>query len=113
MAVDISFVLVVRVAGAEDGGANGAGKVLDVVFAVQGCDVRAAKGAVTLRCASGLEALGEFASFARSSWADNLCLAATQGNGKVFRLPPAARLLGGLTPPGPVPEQAWAYPAAW
>ena len=39
MAVDVAFVLVVGVLGAEDGGADGAGEVFDVVFAVESCDI--------------------------------------------------------------------------
>lgn len=41
-----AFVLVVGVGGAEDGRANGAGEVLNVVLAVEGGDVGAAKGAM-------------------------------------------------------------------
>jgi hypothetical protein len=42
--VDASFVLVVAVRGAENSRAYGAGKVLNVVFAVERCDVGAAQG---------------------------------------------------------------------
>ena len=45
MAEDVSFVFVVGVLRAEDGGADAAGEVFYVVFAVKGGDVRAAEGA--------------------------------------------------------------------
>lgn len=44
MAVDAPLVLIVTVGGTEDGGADGAGKVLDVVFAVESGNVGAAQG---------------------------------------------------------------------
>lgn len=48
VAVDAALVLIVAVRGAEDGGADGAGEVLDVVFAVEGGDVGAAQGLATV-----------------------------------------------------------------
>ena len=45
VAVDRSFMFVVGVGGAEDGRADGAGEVFDVVLAVESGDVGAAKGA--------------------------------------------------------------------
>lgn len=45
VAVDGAFVFVVGVGGAEDGRADGAGEVFDVVFAVESGDVGAAQGA--------------------------------------------------------------------
>lgn len=39
VAVHLAVVLVVAVLGAEYGGAQGAGEVIDVVFALEGCDV--------------------------------------------------------------------------
>ena len=41
VAVDIAVMFVVGVLGAEDGWADGAGEVLDVVFAVESCYIRA------------------------------------------------------------------------
>ena len=48
VAVDVALVLVVGVLRAEDGGADGAGEVLDVVFAVEGGDVGASQGAAAV-----------------------------------------------------------------
>lgn len=45
MAVYVAFVFVVTVLGAEDSRTHGAGKMLDVVFAIQGGNVRAAQSA--------------------------------------------------------------------
>lgn len=45
VAVDGSFMFVVGVGGAEDGRADGAGEMFNVVFAVECGDVRAAQGA--------------------------------------------------------------------
>lgn len=45
VAVNLVFVLVVRVLRAEHRGTYGAGKVFDMVFAFQGSDVRATEGA--------------------------------------------------------------------
>ena len=39
VAVDVAFMLIVRILCAKDGGADAAGEVLDVVFAVESGDV--------------------------------------------------------------------------
>lgn len=48
MAVNMSIMLVVAILSAEDSRAKRAGKVVDVVFAIEGRDVRAPKSTATL-----------------------------------------------------------------
>lgn len=48
MAVNMSIVLVVAILSAEDSRAKRAGKVVDVVFAIEGRDVRTPKSSATL-----------------------------------------------------------------
>ena len=43
MAIHFAFMLVVAILRAEDGGANGASEMLNVVFAIQCCDVGASQ----------------------------------------------------------------------
>ncbi len=44
MAVHMAVMFVVAVLGAEDGGAEGAGEVVDMVFPIKSCDVGPAQG---------------------------------------------------------------------
>ena len=78
VAVDVAVVLVVGVLGAEDGGADAAGEVLDVVLAVEGGDVGAAQGAaaVVAEQAEPLEVVG---------FAERVLVRRVVGDGEEFR----------------------------
>lgn len=47
MAVDVALMLVVAILGAENGRANGACEMLDMIFAVECCDVGGSQGLTT------------------------------------------------------------------
>ena len=78
VAVDIPFVLVIRVLSAEDGGTDAAGEVLDVVFAVEGGDVGAAESA-----AAGVAEEVEAAEIVR--FAEGVLVRGLVGDGEEFR----------------------------
>jgi hypothetical protein len=45
MAINVSFVFIVAILGAKHGGANRTREVLDMIFALQSCDVGSPKSA--------------------------------------------------------------------